>query len=390
MNRDPQHADIVVVGGGPCGALTALLLAEAGRRVLLIEARGVDADIVDARALALSWASRARLERVGAWPVTLAVSHIDSVHISQQGCWGRTVIGGADVGLAHLGVVVDYPALTRAMDARLAAAGVEVMWGCRVTGIRQLARYAELRCQSEVGERRVTCRLAVMAEGGALIDQLPGITRQVFDYQQSALLAQVATEQAPRGVAYERFSQSGPLALLPHGDGYMLVWTRSHQDAQRLQQADGQTLAAELQQAFGERQGRVLSVSRPALFPLAMRRASSLYSERVVLIGNAAQTLHPVAAQGLNLGIRDACALAEALSGASDPGAASALAAYAAMRRLDRRAVIGFTHGLMRVFESHGMLANRVRGIGMNVLDSVPGLRRRFAGHLVFGVGVAS
>jgi 2-octaprenyl-6-methoxyphenol hydroxylase len=389
--REPLHSDVAVVGGGPSGALVALRLAQSGRRVVLLEARQADSPIDDARALALSWASRQRLIEVGAWPETLPVSLIDTVHVSQQGNWGRTVITAADTQLPHLGAVVDYPDLTRALDARLEAAGVTVLWGARVTRVCSMSRFAELQYTSATTTpQRLTCRLAVLAEGGALLASLAGIERRSFDYQQTALLAQVETDRVAPGVAYERFSKHGPLALLPHGNGYMLVWTRSHVDAARLQQLTPLERVAELQQALGERMGRVLSVSAPAAFPLAMRRASQVVSGRIVLIGNAAQTLHPVAAQGLNLGIRDACGLAQHLEGASDPGDAQVLAAYARSRRLDTSAVVGFTHGLMRVTESQAPWACRVRALGMNLLDTIPPLRRRFAGYLVFGVGVAS
>lgn len=384
---DPQHSDVAVVGGGPSGALLALSLAATGRRVVLLEARQADAAISDARALALSWASRQRLAEVGGWPDSLGENLIDTVHVSQQGHWGRTVIRKEDTRLAHLGVVVDYPALTHALDARLEAAGVAVLWGCRVTAVRALARYARVQYQADSGEHSLTCRLAVLAEGGALIDSLPNLARKQFDYQQTALLAHVETEHAPTGFAYERFSDAGPLALLPHGGGYMLVWTRSHADAARLH-ADPAQLASELQQALGERLGRVVSAVASGVFPLCMRRASRVVSSRVALIGNAAQTLHPVAAQGLNLGIRDACSLARILNGVDDPGDAVVLAAYAASRRLDSRAIIGFTHGLMRGFESQNSLTRLVRGLGMNLLDTLPLLRRQFAGYLVFGVGV--
>lgn len=386
-----QHTDVAVVGGGPSGALFALELAQSGRRVVLLEARSADSVVQDARALALSWSSRQRLLDAGVAADALTSNLIDRVHVSLQGSWGRTLISAADTDLPHLGMVVDYPRLTAALDERLRSAGVEVRRGCRVHGVQSLAQFAVLRYLSETeGEQQLTCRLAVLAEGGALIDALPGVTRREFDYQQTALLAQVTTERVEPGVAYERFSQSGPFALLPHGDGYMLVWTRSHADAERLLQGSAEQRVDALQQALGERLGRVLSVASPAAFPLRMRRASRVVSGRVALIGNAAQTLHPVAAQGLNLGLRDAGVLARHLRTADDPGAPALLAAYARERRVDVAAIVGFTHGLMRLVESPQPLLRPLYALGMNVLDTVPMLRRRFAGHLVFGVGVTS
>jgi 2-octaprenyl-6-methoxyphenol hydroxylase len=383
---EPQHSAIAIIGGGPCGALAALRLAQSGHRVVLLEARQSNERIADTRALALSWASQLRLAEVDAWPDSLPASLIDCVHASQQGSDGRMVINAGDTRLPHLGAVVNYAELTRVLDDRLQQAGVTVLWGCRATEVHSMARYARVDYHSAEGEKSLTCRLVVLAEGGQLIDHIPGLHRQKTEYQQGAVLAHVVMESMPPRVAYERFSQFGPLALLPHGDGYMLVWTRSIADAERLQQAP-QQLAAELQQALGTRLGRVVSVESTSLFPLVMRLARRLVSGRIVLIGNAAQTLHPVAAQGLNLGIRDASTLARQLYGVQDPGAAGVLAAYAAARRRDRYAVIGLTHGLIRAFDAPGSMAGRARAFGMRLLDNIPLLRRYFVGHLIFGVG---
>jgi 2-octaprenyl-6-methoxyphenol hydroxylase len=150
-----------------------------------------------------------------------------------------------------------------------------------------MACYATVKTSGVHGDISLTARLVVLAEGGALADSLPGIKRLVHDYQQCAVLAEVSTEQPPAGVAYERFSKQGPFALLPHGDNYMLVWTRSHDDAKALQQAPDEQVMAELQQAFGERQGKVLAIGPRASFPLALRQVNRVSSGRVVLIGNA-------------------------------------------------------------------------------------------------------
>ncbi|MGL6070815.1 FAD-dependent monooxygenase [Craterilacuibacter sp.] len=378
-----SHADVIVVGAGPVGALAALRLARTGVRVLMIEARAQDAPVRDARALALSWASRALLADVGAFPDSVPASVIDTVHVSQQGRMGRTKISHRDLGLPHLGVVVDYPALNKALVDVLAKAGVMVKWGSRVCLVNSLARYAAVTLEN--GEM-LSARLVVLADGGALAAGLPGIRRHVHDYAQSALLAQVDFEEAPAGVAFERFADAGPLALLPHAGGTMLVWTRTSEDALRLQAEAPEQLAAELQQALGERLGRVTAVGERTVFPLALRQLNRVVSGRVVMIGNAAQTMHPVAAQGLNLGLRDAAQLAEILSDAADPGDAQLLAAYAKSRKRDSHSVVGFTHGLIRLFDGSAALTGAVRGAGMTLLDAVPPLRRRFAGYLVFGV----
>ncbi|POA96688.1 2-octaprenyl-6-methoxyphenyl hydroxylase [Chromobacterium sinusclupearum] len=381
-----EHADVLVVGGGPVGALAALRLARQGRRVLLIEARAREAEVRDARALALSWHSRELLADAGAWPDDMPSTVIDTVHVSQQGSCGRTRLDKSDLGLPHLGAVVDYPALVAGLSRALARAGVQVLWQTRVTSVKSLSQYACVEVETPQGKRLLTARLVALAEGGALAEALPGIHRRTHDYHQCAVLAEVETERPPMGVAYERFAHDGPFALLPHGERYMLVWTRSQDDAERLVAADESALRESLQQAFGERQGRILSIGPRASFPLALRQANQVVSGRVALIGNAAQTMHPVAAQGLNLGLRDAVGLCQALEGAGDPGDARALKRYAAARRLDSHAVVGFTHGLIKLFDGHHPLQNALRGIGMTTLDALPALRRKFAGHLVFGV----
>lgn len=387
MQGVPEHCEIVIVGGGPVGALAALRLARAGRDVTLIEARAQQAPLHDARALALSWYSREQLAAVGAWPDSLPCTVIDRVHVSQQDGFGRTLLQPEDLDLPHLGVVVDYPALTAALGDALAGAGVRVLWQTRVSSVRSLSRYATLQLTAADGsEALLTSRLVVLAEGGALAETLPGIRRHVHDYQQSALLAMLSPEQPHRHTAYERFSARGPFALLPHGEQMMLVWTRSHEDAQRLQQ-DGDALLAELQQAFGDRLGRFSAVGERAVFPLALRQLNRVSSGRVVMIGNAAQTMHPVAAQGFNLGLRDAVGLSEILAGAADPGDAAVLRRYGAARRIDSHAVVGFTHGLIRLFDGQHGVVRALRGLGMGGIDVLPPLRKAFASHLVFGVG---
>lgn len=389
MKAETLHVDVIVVGGGPVGALAALQLQQAGKQVLLIEARAPDAEVRDARALALSWYSREQLAAAGGWPEDLPCTVIDTVHVSQQGAWGRTVLTADDLALPHLGAVIDYPVLTAALTRALQQQAVPVWWQSKVLSVQSLARYAAVRVARADGhEQLLTSRLVVLAEGGALAEQLPGVVRHVHDYGQSALLAEVQPAQPHRGVAYERFGDDGPFALLPHGDRMMLVWTRSHDDAQRLQAATDEVLQAELSAAFGDRLGALCPVGPRAVFPLALRQLNRVTSGRVVMVGNAAQTMHPVAAQGFNLGLRDAVGLSALVAGAADPGDAALLRRYAASRRVDSHAVVGFTHGLIRLFDGSGAVVKGLRGAGMAALDSVGPLRKAFAGHLVFGVGV--
>ena len=381
--RLAAHTDIAIIGGGPVGALLALKLARSGRQVTLYEARAEDDIGDDPRALALSWAGVQAFVDAGVSPVDLQINVIDQVHVSQQGGWGRTMLSGQDVRLPHLGAVVDYRGLQAAMRQALQHSGLSVVWRSRIEAVDGVSAFARIHGRRDGQAFMQTCRLAVLAEGGALIDGIPGISRRVHDYRQSALLAEVTFATPVAHIAYERFARRGPLALLPHGGHFRLVWSLPHAEAEALS-ADPQQLCAALDEACASRLGRVLSVEKPVLFPLTLKQASRVYSGRIVLIGNAAQTMHPVAAQGLNLGVRDALDLAAVLT---EPGELGEVPRrYAALRRRDVRTVLGFTHGLVTLFERPSLAP--LRGLGMNLLDLAPFARRRFTEHLVFGAGV--
>lgn len=388
--RIPEHVDLAIAGAGPVGATLALLAAQAGRKVALIEARPALAGTTgkDPRVLALSWGSQQILQRVGAWPADLPATPIDSVHVSQHSGLGRVLIQRQDLDLPHLGFTVGYAALNDALAAALAASSVCVLTDTTVTAVTSLGAYARVRCCQAGQAGELTARVLALAEGGALADTLPGMTRREYDYQQRALIARIDTDTPHQGRAFERFAAEGPLALLPNGDSYTLVWTRPHAEAEALLALDDAAFAARLAAVCGERIGQITAVGERAAVPLRLKYATKLVSGRVVLVGNAAQTMHPVAAQGLNLGLRDAAELAQHLAPLGDVGEASRLAAYARARQHDRAAVTGFTHSLVSLFDRHDRLSRCGRAAVMATIDTLAPLRRHFASHLVFGVGV--
>lgn len=387
MNNAPHttHTDIAIVGAGPVGALVALALTRARRRVVLIEARHATSPIVDARSLALSWASQMYLAENGAWPDDSPSTFIDTVHISQQGPWGRVLMTAEDVGLAHLGVVVDYAALTKHLAVQLLASGVEVWWGWQVTQLHTLSQYALITAQNTEQRRQLTARLTVLAEGGALAQDCLRFKQTRYDDPYTALIAQITTQYDHASRAYERFSRQGPVALLPYRDGFKLVWTCQQQQAAALLETDSAEFLQTLEQLFGQRQGRFLTLAGRVTYPLRLRYSHAVVGTRTVLIGNAAQIVHPIAAQGLNLGLRDAKTLLSLLSEAADPGDLTLLNHYAARRRLDRRVVFHFTYALSRLFAKPAGLALPFYAGTMNLLDLLPAARKRLAQQLVFG-----
>lgn len=341
-------ADIVIHGAGPVGCTLALALAGAQHRVRLVEPRR---DAPPAfRPLALSHASRLILERAGAWG-SFPATPIESIRVSQAGAFGRTRLEAAEAGVPALGYVTRYAGLVAALRARVSI-------------------------EHDAGD--TPALLTVHAEGS------PGEARE-RRYGHDAVVARVQAAPPSQSVAYERFTADGPLALLPLAGEWALVWSALPGRAAALAAAPQEEFLQALQAACGDRAGRFSAVHDRACVPLALRTRASRVAPRAVYIGNAAQALHPVAGQGLNLGLRDAWDLAQALHAADDPGDERLLARYAAQRRLDAAATIGVTELLARGFLGANPLARAARGAILTSLDILPAARRFFARRMIFG-----
>lgn len=369
---------MVVAGGGPVGRFTALVAAQAGLSVAQFEARPRGGDAGD-RTLALSRNSRLLMDAAGlGGAVDSIATPILSIHVSQRGHFGRAVMEAADANLPALGHVVGYRDLLGALEPALPAAGVKICWDAPVTS----AAFESNRWTVSTGAGSFTCEALLIADGGATLSGKLGFQVHTRDYRASALVGQVETDRAPTGTAWERFTPVGPLALLPRGRGYALVWVETPGRAEALAALPEPAFLAALQDAFGWRAGRFTRAADRAAWPLALRTAHPRARQGVLLLGNAAQTLHPVAGQGLNLGLRDAHAAVELLL-ADGPGA---LARFDAQRRTDRRATIAFTDGLVRLFTSDAPLLPALRGAGLAALDLAAPLRAGFARAVSLGI----
>lgn len=379
-----QH-DVVIVGGGPVGAALALALEPSGLSVLLADARGEDPREEDPRTLALSYGSRLILERLGVWGNVTPATPIASIHVSHRGAFGRAALSAAESGLPALGYVVPYAALQRALDAALQrAAHVTLIVGARAEDIEAGAEFVRIEFEDNASSRDVRARLAIMADGGATSRALTRV--DVRDYGQSAIVANVLTSRPHGNIAFERFTSTGPLALLPRENGWALIWTTTPDAAHQLCTLPASAFLAQLQTAFGDRAGRFSDVAARAAFALTLRVAQPPTTARTVLLGNAAQVLHPVAGQGLNLGLRDAWELGECIqSHPGDPGRSDLLAAYAARRWRDRAGGILLTDALVRVFSNDRLAVRWLRGCGLTFLDSLPPVKRAFMQQMNFG-----
>ncbi|HEY6093342.1 MAG TPA: FAD-dependent monooxygenase [Gallionellaceae bacterium] len=381
---NPSECDLAIIGGGPVGAALALALRDSGLAVVLLEARPPEALQADPRALALSYGSRLLLQRLGVWQSIEQRSAIRTIHISQKGSLGRSVLRADELQVPDLGYVLPYPALHAALWQAVQNTATRCLTGATVTGLHHDAEAAHIDYQLDGRGQQLRARLAVVADGGRLLEA--SHPAQVHDYGQSAVIAHLTASHTRADTAFERFTSQGPVALLPYRDGYELVWTMTHAEAaQALQWSEAEFLAR-LQQHFGDRVGRFLSVGTRSSFPLRLRRAPALTLPRTVLIGNAAQTMHPVAGQGFNMGLRDAWELAQVVQDhAADPGSAAALAAYEDSRRLDRAAIIRFTDGLVRLFSNELPLLRPARGAALSALDCLPLAKRFVARRMMFG-----
>ena len=346
-----REIDVLIRGAGPVGCALALALRGARHTVAIAGAPSGSPGVRYAfRPLALSYASRLILERLDAWG-GLPATPIETIHVSQQGGFGRTVMQAADSGVPALGYVTEYSALLALLQER-----------CRD---RFLEGDAEARC-------------VVHAEGS---------TAEAHEkrYAQHAIVATVKTEPASGTVAFERFTPEGPLALLPLQRGYAVVWSCRPERAAELAQCPEDQFLEALAAAAGRRPGRPVQVGARAVQPLALRVHRARTGARQVYIGNAAQTLHPVAGQGLNLGLRDAWDLSRAFLESEDPGDELLLARYAASRNLDAQAVIRLTDTLAGIFLGANPIARAARGAALTALDLLPGPRRFFARRMIYG-----
>jgi len=335
--------DVLIRGAGPVGCVAALALRKCGKEVRV---RAENLHAAPFRPIVLSYASRLILERVGVWPA-LAPTPIDTIHVSQAGGFGRTVFDAGDAGVPALGYVLEYSALLDALRSAV---------------------------QDLLIQDAPEARCVVHAEGAA-----PDAGEK--RYAQDALVASVRFAGAASHTAFERFTREGPLALLPLAGGYAVVWSVRPETAQALLSMSEAEFLKALAAAAGTRPGRPVAAQARAAQPLILKVKAKSVAARAVYIGNAAQTLHPVAGQGLNVGLRDAWDLAQIMREAQDVGDDAVLRRFAAQRRLDAGAAIRVTDLLARGL----MRSNPFTGAALTALDIFPAPRRFFARRMIFG-----
>jgi 2-octaprenyl-6-methoxyphenol hydroxylase len=390
-------SDIAIVGGGPVGLCAALALQHPARRVSVIEAASAGIKQpggLNARSIALSISSVQIFRALGIWPqLSAEATPIREIQVSSRGHWGVTRLHAGDYDLEALGYVVENPVLARVLlQAVDASEQIDLEQGASFASISQDDRI-DIEYRAQKRKRHIDARLALIADGADSAARAAlGIGHRRVEYGQSALVVNVEVGKPLDGIAYERFTTRGPLAMLPLGGRrYACVWTCSPQRAEQLAAMSEPEFAAALQDTFGFRLGIVEQVGDRVALELKRTRADRLYSGKCLLIGNAANALHPVAGQSFNLSLRDIACLYELLAGRDlaefDAPAWRAIAEdYQQRREPEHRRVIAYGDGLVTLFSNPLPVFDRLRAGGLAVLDLLPPLKAQAA---FSGMGLA-
>jgi 2-octaprenyl-6-methoxyphenol hydroxylase len=385
--------DVLVVGGGLVGASLAIALDREGVDTGLVEATPAGAlpAVFDQRNLSFAEATVNALGALGVLDrLRTPGAPIHRIHVSRRGDFGRVRLEARAHGRDAFGQVVVARDFGEALEARLDACAHVTRYrparfaglGATGDGLRRVA------IDGDAGPSAIDARLLVAADGArSMVRDALGIGVDTLDYGQTLFVSRVRTARRPDGTAWERFGDHGPHALLPRADGhYGAIHSVARADAADVESLDEAAWLARLQSVFGWRAGRFLDSGPRSTYPAMRHVARDVVADRAVLVGNAAQSLHPIGAQGFNLGLRDALTLAELVGDArradpaADPGAPALLAAHARRRAADREATLAFSHGLATLTANTAPLASALRTLGLAAVDRAPGLQGRLAG----------
>ena len=384
MSADKTY-DVVIAGGGMIGTSLALALSQLDLRVAVVEAVARDEDTqpsFDDRSTALSRSTQRTFEALGLWPgIAAASTPIRHIHVSDKGRFGFSHIDAEEQGVEALGYVVFNRVLGGVLQAAVREQdSIDVICPAKIVDI-DISGDEAIAVIDGDASREIRSPLLVAADGAnSSVREMMGISATQTRYGQTAVIGNLLTEIPIGNKAYERFTKDGPLAFLPVNDGRAaFIRVVPEEDAERVLALDDDEFLDELQELFGNRLGRLTNLGKRASYPLALSKAVRLVANRSVLIGNSAHGLHPVAAQGFNLGMRDVAALCDCIADADDIGSRSMLDRYAEWRRSDQSKLVHFTDNLVGLFGSTRPPVRLFRNIGMLAFDLVPGVRGEFA-----------
>ena len=384
-----EDQNIVIVGGGPVGMVLALLLAKQNIGSTVLEARKQGAANQDTRALALSFGTRRILEKLGVWePLAVHATAINTIHVSQKGSIGRSVLKAGDYGQEALGYVLSYGALCTVLNAQIPGfPAIHLIDEAQAESITHNAEHAAVRYHRHGASHDNESALVVLADGGRSLEEVAGLKRDTKEYGHDALITKVSAELPHNNIAYERFTANGPMALLPNGErDFSLVWTGEKSRIAPLLELSDADFLTQFHAEFGDRMGRFLTVEKRMTFPLKLSQLQATDTPHLVVVGNAAQTMHPVAGQGFNVGLRDAEVLARHIASASSVlGSSEMLAAYRASRKTDTKHGLLFTDFLVNIFSNDILGVSALRSAGIGIFDLVKPVKRFLVSKMSFG-----
>lgn len=391
MQLDGHHFDLIIVGGGLSGNCLALALQASGLKIAIIEANTKEQlhhSAMGDRALALAAGTIATLDELGVWQgIKEKATAITDIHVSDKGHFGKVRLSASKHNVAALGYVITARDIESHVAALVDNTTITQLSPAHLVGLMSDDKAVNVSISHEDKSLCLTAQLLVGADGGkSSVRKLLDIPQQVTDYKQTALVTTVKTTLPHRNIAYERFTESGPLALLPTGKNLCsVVWTRSTEDADALMSGSEKDFLDALQLCFGYRLGQLSLAAPRRAFPVSLIRAERMQSGRAVIIGNAVHQLHPVAGQGFNLGLRDVEELADRLlmqyGLGKDIGESNFLASYVKSRETDHSNTITFTDTLVKLFSNEWLALAAARNIGLAVLDHVPAAKALLARH---------
>jgi 2-octaprenyl-6-methoxyphenol hydroxylase len=366
------------------------LLAQQGRSVSVLEARKQSDAYQESRALALSFGSRRILEKLGIWTALAPLATaINSIHVSQKGSLGRSWLHAADLQQEALGYVLSYGDLSRALNEAMSQQPlVHGLFEAHAEQIVHGAQDASVSYTHQGQTLHVTSPLVVLADGGRSLAEIDGLTKESKEYGHDALISKVEAELPHGNVAYERFTEHGPLALLPNGPtAFSLVWTGKADYVAQLMTLSDEDFLRQFHLQFGDRVGQFLKVGKRLRFPLKLAQLKAKDVAHLVVIGNAAQTMHPVAGQGFNVGLRDAVSLAASIQACppANLGDASMLQAYHGSRQNDSKRGLLFTDFLVNVFSNDLLGLPAIRSTGLALFDVIKPIKRHLIKKMSFG-----
>ena len=384
-----KNSEYLIVGAGPVGLVFSLLLAKQNQNSHLLESRRKNDSHSDGRALALSYGTKLILEDLGIWsPLEKKISEIKDIHTSQKNSFGRTLLSASQHNLPALGYIVSYGALSKVLEEAVnQSPKIKITYEFEVSAIKNEKDRSILYGGNK--DLPIEAALLVLADGGKNTTGLiEGLKKKETSYNHTALVTKVTSEIPPNKIAYERFTSMGPIALLPNGSKeFSLVWTGKDEDIQALAKSPKKLFLEKLHEHFGDRVGKFLDSDNFITFPLKKIILEEFPKKRMVVIGNSAQTMHPVAGQGFNTGIRDAYDLSKLIneSEPSQVGSECFINQYYSLRKSETKKTLFFTDSLVNIFSNDLVVLSLTRGMSLSLLDNFKPIKNFLVNKMSFG-----